>query len=89
MEQYIGLDVSLKETHICVVDGSGAIVARGREATQPELLADAIARLAPCAKLAILETGGQSSWLQRGLEAQGVRAVIVDARGPRRRCRAG
>lgn len=80
MEQYIGLDVSLKETHICVVDGSGAIVARGREATQPELLADAIARLAPCAKLAILETGGQSSWLQRGLEAQGVRAVIVDAR---------
>ena len=24
MEQYIGLDVSLKETHICVVDGAGA-----------------------------------------------------------------
>ena len=38
MEQYIGLDVSLKETHICVVDGSGAVVARGREVTQPELL---------------------------------------------------
>jgi predicted NBD/HSP70 family sugar kinase len=35
MEQYIGLDVSLKETHICVVDGSGAVVARCREATHP------------------------------------------------------
>ncbi len=23
MEQYVGLDVSLKETSICVVDGSG------------------------------------------------------------------
>ncbi len=80
MEQYIGLDVSLKETHICVCDGSGAVVARGREATQPELLADAIAALAPSAKLAVLETGGQSSWLQRELEAHGVRAVIVDAR---------
>ena len=80
MEQYIGLDVSLKETHICVVDGSGAVVSRGCEATQPEVLADAIARLAPSAKLVVLETGGQSSWLQRGLEAEGVHAVIVDAR---------
>ena len=26
MEQYVGLDVSLKETSICVVDGSGEIV---------------------------------------------------------------
>jgi hypothetical protein len=24
MEQYIGLDVSLKETHFCVVDGAHA-----------------------------------------------------------------
>jgi hypothetical protein len=28
MEHYIGLDVSLKETHICVVDASGAIAGR-------------------------------------------------------------
>lgn len=80
MEQYIGLDVSLKETHICVVDATGAIVARGREATQPELVAAAIGRLAPSARLAVLETGGQSSWLQRELTARGVAAVIVDAR---------
>ena len=26
MEQYVGLDVSLKETSICVVDGSGEVV---------------------------------------------------------------
>jgi hypothetical protein len=49
------------ETHICVVEGSGALDARGREVTQPELLAVAIKRLAPAAKLAVLETGGQSS----------------------------
>jgi transposase len=80
MDQYIGLDVSLKETHICVVDASGALVARGREITQPELLALEIKRLAPSAALAVLETGGQSSWLQRELQAQGIPAVIVDAR---------
>lgn len=80
MEQYIGLDVSLKETHICVVDAAGTVLARGREATQPELLAAAIGRLSPSARLVVLETGGQSSWLQRALSALGVPAVIVDAR---------
>jgi transposase len=80
MEHYIGLDVSQKETHICVVDAAGAVVARGREATCPELLADALARLAPAARLVVLETGGQSSWLHRELTGRGVPAVIVDAR---------
>ncbi len=28
MEQVVGLDVSLKETHICVVGESGAVLAR-------------------------------------------------------------
>lgn len=80
MEQYIGLDVSLKETHICVVDSSGAVQARGREASHPELLAKAIRDLAPSLRLAVLETGGQSSWLCRELEARGLPVVIVDAR---------
>jgi len=26
MEQYVGLDVSLKETEICVMDGRGAVL---------------------------------------------------------------
>ena len=83
MEHYVGLDVSLKETHFCVVDGAGAVVARGREATHPELLARALARHAPEARVVVLETGGQSSWLQAELAALGVAAVIVDARRAR------
>lgn len=58
MKQYVGLDVSLKETHICVVDESGKVVARGREATQPELLAAAIRRLAPECVLAVWRRAG-------------------------------
>lgn len=80
MDHYVGLDVSLKETHFCVVDGAGELVARGREATHPELLAQALSRHAPEARVVVLETGGQSSWLQAELEAHGVPAVIVDAR---------
>ena len=44
MEEYIGLDVSQKETHICVVEGAGAVLARARETTHPELLAASIRR---------------------------------------------
>jgi transposase len=80
MEQYIGLDVSLKQTHICVMDAAGSVLARGREATQPELLAKAIRDLAPALRLAVLETGGQSSWLCQALEARGLPVAIVDAR---------
>ncbi len=80
MEQYVGLDVSLKETHFCVVDSAGGELARGREVTQPELLARALARHAPAARVVLLETGGQSSWLQQELAAAGVPAVIADAR---------
>ncbi len=36
MEQYVGLDVSLKETSICVVDGSGEIVCESSDGTTPE-----------------------------------------------------
>lgn len=80
MEEYVGLDVSLKETEICVVDAGGAIAARDRVSTEPDLLAAALERLAPRAITVVLETGGQSSWLQRELAARGLPAVIVDAR---------
>ena len=39
MELYVGLDVSLKETSICVVDGSGEIVCEGAVLSEPEAIA--------------------------------------------------
>ena len=61
MDRYAGLDVSLKETHFRVMDATGAVVFRGREATHPELLALALGRDAPDARVVVLETGGQSN----------------------------
>ena len=40
MELYVGLDVSLKETSICVVDGSGEIVCEGAVLSEPEAIAE-------------------------------------------------
>ncbi len=35
MEVYVGMDVSLKETSICVVDGNGEIVSEGTVISEP------------------------------------------------------
>jgi hypothetical protein len=42
MVHWVGLDVSLKETHSCLLDRTGAVVSRGRKATQPDLSVQAI-----------------------------------------------
>ena len=39
MELYVGMDVSLKETSICVVDGSGEIVSEGTVISEPWAIA--------------------------------------------------
>ena len=38
VDRYAGLDVSLNETHFCVMDGTGEVVVREREVTHPEFL---------------------------------------------------
>ena len=38
MTMYAGLDVSDKQTHICVVDADGAVVGRAVVASDPEVL---------------------------------------------------
>ncbi len=42
MEFFVGLDVSLDETHICVVDEGGRIVKETRAASEPKAIAKAI-----------------------------------------------
>ena len=58
MERYVGLDVSLKSTAICVVDAKGKIVREGTVATDPEAIAAFIALHAPDAVRIGLEEWG-------------------------------
>ena len=39
MERYVGLDVSLKQTAVCLVDQRGAILKEGMVSTDPEAIA--------------------------------------------------
>lgn len=39
MEHYVGLDVSLKMTAICVVDSAGKVLSEGSVTSDPEAIA--------------------------------------------------
>lgn len=56
MEQFIGLDVSLKDTFISVREG-GLRVWRGKCPSDPKLIAEVIRKRAPNAERVVFETG--------------------------------
>ena len=47
MEYYVGLDVSLKQTSICVVDQTGSVVREGVVDSDPEAIAVFVRSKAP------------------------------------------
>ena len=80
MERYVGLDVSLKETSICVVDDDGKILCEGTVISEPEAIAEFIQMHAVDAKRIGLETGPTATWLWHDLRALGLPVICIDAR---------
>ncbi len=79
MEQFVGLDVSLKDTFISVREDSKRIW-RGKCPSDPKLIAEVIRKRAPEAKRVVFETGPLSIWFYHALTAEGVPAICIDAR---------
>lgn len=79
MDEYIGLDVSLKDTAVSIRRG-GKRIWRGKCASDPQLLAALIRKHAPAAKRVVFETGPLSVWFFHALTAEGVPAICIDAR---------
>lgn len=79
MGDYIGLDVSLKETAISI-RRDGRRIWRGKRPSDPTLIAEAIGKHAPHAERVVFETGPLSVWFYHALTAQGVPAICIDAR---------
>ena len=80
MRHYVGLDVSLNETAICVVDETGIVVREGKVASEPEEISDWLSGLGfPVAKVG-LEIGGLARWLYAELRALGWPAICIDPR---------
>ena len=79
-QHYVGLDVSLEMTSVCVLDEAGAIVWRGKVASTPEAIATAISARAPQVARIGLETGPLCTWHWHALRALGLPVVCPDAR---------
>ena len=80
MELYVGMDVSLKETSICVVDGKGEIVSEGTVISEPSAIADFLRSNAPGAVCIGLETGPTTTWLWHELRDLDFPIICIDAR---------
>jgi len=77
---FVGLDVSLDETAICVIDDAGAILKEGKAETEPDaIIAWLTAVDGPIERLG-LEAGPLSPWLYEGLRAAGVPAICIETR---------
>src|SRR5947209_17444603 len=77
---YVGLDVSLETTSICVIDDAGAIIWRGKCSSDPDTSTAIVRQHAPGAGRVGLETGQLSNWLTRILRRRGVPVICCDAR---------
>jgi transposase len=80
MEQFVGLDVSQKLTHVCVVDQKGSVIWRGTCLSTPEDIAATVRAKAPEAVRIGLETGPLSTWHWHALKAMGLPVICIDAR---------
>jgi transposase len=80
MEHYVGLDVSLKLTAICIVDRTGKIEREGVAASDPDTIAAFIKSHTPHVARIGLEAGATSTWLWTELNKRGLPIICIDAR---------
>src|ERR1700750_1817489 len=80
MDYFAGLDVSVKETSVCIVDDAGKIVREARVASEPEALLQLLTNTIYRFKRVGLEAGPLSQWLYSVLAEAGLPVICVETR---------
>ena len=80
MDHFAGLDVSVKETSVCIVDDTGKIVREVKVASEPEDLLRVLANPIYHFKRIGLEAGPLSQWLFSALAEAGLPVICVETR---------
>lgn len=83
MISYVGLDVSLKSTSVCVVDVEGSVLIEQSVASEPDTIANFIHTNALEVQRVGLESGPTSIWFWRELAQRGLPVICIDARHAR------
>jgi len=80
MEHYAGIDVSLEQSSVCVVDSAGKIIREGRVASEPAALIGYFGSLGLTASRIGLEAGPLSQWLYTPMKKAGLAVELLETR---------
>jgi len=80
MDHFAGLDVSVKEISVCIVDETGRIVREVKVASEPEALLAVLKNPSYHFKRIGLEAGPLSQWLYSALAEAGLPMICVETR---------
>ena len=86
MEHYAGLDVSVEQTSVCVVDAQGQVVREVKVASEPEALIGFLRGQQRQIGRVGLEAGPLSQWLHAALAGAGFEAVLLETRHVKAAC---
>jgi transposase len=84
MGVFVGLDVSLAKTAVCVVDRDGVVLWQGKVPSEPGPLVTRLAEWSGTIDLAGIEACPLSEWLHRGLCEAGIPMVCIEVRHAQR-----
>ncbi|MDE2184531.1 MAG: IS110 family transposase [Alphaproteobacteria bacterium] len=80
MELFVGMDVALEESSICIVDKDGKQVRETKVPTEPEAIRSALEGFADRLSRIGVEASSIGMWLYRELHAAGLPVIVVEAR---------
>jgi len=79
MEYFAGLDVSMSETHVCVVTQDGTVIHEVQVPSTPASIVAALKQVPACRRV-LFETGRMAPMLYHGLSQLGLPVVCVESR---------
>jgi transposase len=80
MDYYAGIDVSLEQSSVCVLDGEGKIIREAKVASEPEALIAWFGSLGLAMTRIGLEAGPLSQWLFAAMKQAGLPVELLETR---------
>ena len=80
MSYYAGIDVSLEQSSVCVLDGEGKIIREAKVASEPEALIAWFGSLGLAMTRIGLEAGPLSQWLFAAMKQAGLAVELLETR---------
>ena len=79
MDYFAGLDISMDETHVCILDREGVVVCESKTELTAQAIAGELAKAPSCRRI-VFETGRMAPILFHGLSQLGLPVVCVESR---------